>query len=72
MVDIKKMAHMQDHTKYLVIIRMRKCFIINEIVVQYSLVTVLFEAVNAVRVFTSHKNIALSRPAEATCSRSFA
>lgn len=41
-------------------------------IIQNLLVTVLFEAVNAVNVFTSHKNIALSRPAEATCSRSFA
>jgi hypothetical protein len=39
---------------------------------QYSLVTVLLLAVRAVRVLTSHRKIALSRPAEATCSLSLA
>lgn len=36
------------------------------------LVTVLLEVVRAVNVFTSHKNIDLSNPAEATCSWSLA
>lgn len=36
------------------------------------LVTVLFEAVNAVRVFTSQRNICLSNPADATSSLSLA
>lgn len=36
------------------------------------LVTVLFEAVSAVRVFTSHRNICLSSPADATSSLSLA
>lgn len=38
----------------------------------FSLVTVLLEAVRAVSVFTSHRKICLSSPADATSSLSFA
>uniref|UniRef100_A0A915K453 Uncharacterized protein n=1 Tax=Romanomermis culicivorax TaxID=13658 RepID=A0A915K453_ROMCU len=37
-----------------------------------SLVTVLLDAVKAVSVFTSHKNMDLSKPADATISLSLA
>lgn len=47
-------------------------FFTTEIVAACVLVTVLLDAVSAVNVFTSHKKIARSNPADATCSRSLA